>query len=109
MKGLITLLGARQVRRRTIALTALLVLVAGAVAVAAPGGLLTPGGGGPQPGLTTAGPVSPSNGFPDWYRDVNGTDLAPGDNAQDPNCGGAGPPPGPTGPAPLPGKQPRAV
>jgi hypothetical protein len=106
MKGLITLLGARQVRRRTIALTALLVLVAGAVAVAAPGGLLTPGGGGPQPGLTTAGPVSPSNGFPDWYRDVNGVDLAPCDNAQDPNCGGAVPTPDPTAPTAFPDNYP---
>jgi hypothetical protein len=74
--------------RKTVGLTAMLVLVVGAVAVAAPGGLLTPGSGGPQ-GLVQAGPVSPTHGFPDWYRDTNGIDLAPCLDPQDPNCGGA--------------------
>src|SRR4051794_35139372 len=98
MLRLVTLFRAARARRKTVVLTTFFLLVAGAVAMAAPGGLLTPGGGGPQPGLTTAGPVNPSNGFPDWYRDVNGIDLAPCDNAQDPNCGGAVPTPDPTAP-----------
>src|SRR4051794_20225792 len=44
------ILGLRTAGRRTklIALTAFLVLAAGAVAVAAPNGLMTPGSGGPQ-------------------------------------------------------------
>ena len=88
MKGFIGLRRARRLRRRTIGLTALLILAAGAVAVAAPSGLLTPGSGGPQ-GLVAAGPVNPANGFPDWYRDTNGLDLAPCLDPQDPNCGGA--------------------
>jgi hypothetical protein len=88
MKGFISVLSARRLRRRTVGLTAVLVLVAGAVAVAAPSGLLTPGKGGPQ-GLIEAGPVNPAHGFPDWYRDTNGVDLAPCLDPQDPNCGGA--------------------
>ena len=37
----------------------------------------------------TVGPVNPSNGFPDWYRDTNGVDLAPCVDPQDAFCGGA--------------------
>ena len=66
----------------------LLVLTAGAVAIAAPTGILTPGTGGPQ-GIVTVGPVNPSNGFPDWYRDTNGVDLMPCVDPQDKFCGGA--------------------
>ena len=58
-----------------IGLSVILVLAAGAVAIAAPSGILTPGTGGPQ-GIVTVGPVNPSNGFPDWYRDTNGVDLS---------------------------------
>jgi hypothetical protein len=65
-----------------IAITAFLVLAAGAVAIAAPSGLLTPNSVGPQ-GLVAVGPVNASNGFPDWYRDTNGTDLMPCADPQD--------------------------
>jgi hypothetical protein len=66
----------------------LLVLAAGAVAIAAPSGLLTPNSAGPQ-GVVAVGPVNASNGFPDWYRDTNGVDLMPCNDAQDKYCGGA--------------------
>jgi len=74
--------------RSTLGLTAALVLVAGAVAVAAPSGVFTAGKSGPQ-GLVAVGPVNPTHGFPDWYRDTNGTDLTPCVDPQDPYCGGA--------------------
>jgi hypothetical protein len=84
------ILGLRKAGRRTklMGLTAFLVLAAGAVAVAAPSGLLTPNSGGPQ-GLVAVGPVNASNGFPDWYRDTNGVDLMPCVDPQDQFCGGA--------------------
>ena len=65
-----------------------LVLTAGAVAIAAPSGIFNAGSGGPQ-GLVAVGPVNPANGFPDWYRDTNGVELAPCIDPKDPNCGGA--------------------
>ena len=68
MNRVVDLLRAGRSRTKVVALAGLLVLAAGAVAVAAPSGLLTPGSGGPQ-GLVTVGPVNPNNGFPDWYRD----------------------------------------
>ena len=74
--------------RKVVLLATFLVLAAGAVAIAAPSGLLTPGAGGPQ-GLVAVGPVNASNGFPDWYRDTNGVDLMPCDDPQDKFCGGA--------------------
>jgi hypothetical protein len=74
--------------RKAIGLAALMLLVAGAVAIAAPNGLMTQTGAGPQ-GLVTNGPVNPANGFPDWFRDTNGIDLSPCMNPQDPYCGGA--------------------
>jgi hypothetical protein len=101
------ILGLRTAGRRTklMALTALLVLCAGAVAVAAPSGLLTQNSAGPQ-GLVAVGPVNASNGFPDWYRDVNGVDLMPCDDPQDKYCGGAVPAPDPTQPPTFPGNFP---
>ena len=87
MKRLITRLRGARMRTKVFGLSALLVLVAG-VAVAAPGGILTPGAGGPQ-GLTTVGPINPNHGFPDWYRDTNGVDLMPCDDPQIRNSGGA--------------------
>ncbi len=95
--------GLRKAGRRTklIGLTAVLVLAAGAVAVAAPSGLLTPGSSGPQ-GLVAVGPVNASNGFPDWYRDTNGVDLMPCYDAQDKFCGGAVGTPDPTAPLSVP-------
>jgi hypothetical protein len=89
------LLGAGRRRTKLIGLTAFLVLAAGAVAIAAPNGLLTQNSAGPQ-GLVAVGPVNASNGFPDWYRDVNGVDLMPCDDPQDKYCGGAVPAPDPT-------------
>src|SRR5215210_4454287 len=74
--------------RKVVALATLLVLCAGAVAIAAPSGILNAGSGGPQ-GLVAVGPVNPANGFPDWYRDTNGVELAPCVDPKDPNCGGA--------------------
>src|SRR3954451_3626315 len=99
--------GLLSARRRTkmIALTAFLVLAAGAVAIAAPNGLLTPGAAGPQ-GLVAVGHVNASNGFPDWYRDSNGVDLMPCDDPQDKYCGGAVPAPDPTQPPTFPGNFP---
>jgi hypothetical protein len=88
MIRLVGLFRAGRTRTKTIALATVLVLTAGAVAIAAPNGVFNPGTGGPQ-GLVTVGPVNPSNGFPDWYRDTNGIDLAPCVNPQDPFCGGA--------------------
>jgi hypothetical protein len=83
-------LGLLKAGRRTkmIGLTAILVLAAGAVAVAAPSGVFTQGTAGPQ-GLVAGGPVNASNGFPDWYRDTNGVDLMPCYDPQDKFCGGA--------------------
>ena len=88
MIRLVGLFRAGRTRTKTVALATVLVLTAGAVAIAAPSGVLNPGSGGPQ-GLVTVGPVNPSNGFPDWYRDTNGVDLAPCNDPQDKFCGGA--------------------
>ncbi|MEA2322985.1 MAG: hypothetical protein QOD81_2835 [Solirubrobacteraceae bacterium] len=88
MERLISVLTARRRRTKTVGLTGVIVLAIGAIAVAAPNGLLNPGSGGPQ-GVVAVGPVSPTHGFPDWYRDTNGTDLAPCLDPQDPYCGGA--------------------
>src|SRR5215210_4402973 len=71
--------------RKVVALATLLVLCAGAVAIAAPSGIFTAGSGGPQ-GLVAVGPVNPANGFPDWYRDTNGVELEPCIDPKDANC-----------------------
>src|SRR3954453_13487607 len=91
--------------RKVVVLATFLVLAVGAVAIAAPGGLLTPGASGPQ-GLVAVGPVNASNGFPDWFRDSNGVDLMPCDDPQDKYCGGAIPAPDPTQPPTFPGNFP---
>ena len=91
--------------RKVVFLATFLVLAAGAVAIAAPSGLLTPGSGGPQ-GLVAVGPVNAANGFPDWYRDTNGVDLMPCDDPTDKFCGGAVPAPDPTQPPSFPGNFP---
>jgi hypothetical protein len=91
--------------RKVVLLATFIVLAAGAVAVAAPNGLLTAGPAGPQ-GLVAVGPVNASNGFPDWYRDSNGIDLMPCDDPQDQYCGGAVPAPDPTQPPTFPGNFP---
>ena len=88
MNRVVGLLRAGRTRTKVIGLSVVLVLAAGAVAIAAPTGILTPGSGGPQ-GIVTVGPVNPNNGFPDWYRDTNGVDLAPCIDPQDKFCGGA--------------------
>jgi hypothetical protein len=75
-------------RTRAPMLATAVVLLTGTVAIAAPSGIFTEGSGGPQ-GLVAAGPVNAGHGFPDWYRDTNGTDLAPCIDPQDPYCGGA--------------------
>jgi hypothetical protein len=97
------ILGLLKAGRRTkvIGLTAFLVLAAGAVAIAAPSGILTQDSAGPQ-GLVAVGPVNASNGFPDWYRDSNGVDLMPCVDPQDKFCGGAVPAPDPTKPPTFP-------
>src|SRR4051794_28577348 len=87
--------------RKVVLLATFLVLAAGAVAIAAPSGLLTQNSAGPQ-GLVAVGPVNASNGFPDWYRDTNGVDLMPCDDPQDKYCGGAVPAPDPTQPPTFP-------
>src|SRR4051794_670698 len=76
------LLAAGSSRTKLVALTAFLVRAAGAVAIAAPNGLLTQNSAGPQ-GVVAVGPVNASNGFPDWYRDTNGVDLMPCNDPQD--------------------------
>jgi hypothetical protein len=91
--------------RKVVVLATFLVLAVGAVAIAAPSGLLTENSGGPQ-GLIAVGPVNASNGFPDWYRDTNGVDLMPCDDPQDKYCGGAVPAPDPTQPPTFPGNFP---
>src|SRR6185312_14696863 len=88
MNRVVDLLRAGRARKKVVGLTAFLLLAIGAVAIAAPSGLLTPGTGGPQ-GIVTVGPVNPNNGFPDWYRDTNGVDLQPCLDPQDKFCGGA--------------------
>jgi K319-like protein len=105
MNRLVGLLRAGRNRKKVVGLTALFLLALGAVAIAAPGGLLTPGSGGSQ-GITTVGPVNPSNGFPDWYRDSNGIDLQPCDDPQDKYCGGAVAAPDNTAPITFPGNFP---
>jgi hypothetical protein len=80
-------------RTKAVALSGVMVLAAGAVAIAAPTGSFTSSTAAPNPGLVAAGPVNGTFGFPDWYRDTNGTNLAPCWDAQDPNCGGAVPTP----------------
>src|SRR3954471_23673175 len=91
--------------RKVVVLATFLVLAVGAVAIAAPSGLLTENSGGPQ-GLIAVGPVNASNGFPDWYRDTNGVDLMPCDDPQDKYCGGAVPAPDPTQAPTFPGNFP---
>jgi hypothetical protein len=91
--------------RKIVALATFLVLAVGAVAIAAPSGLLTENSAGPQ-GLIAVGPVNASNGFPDWYRDTNGVDLMPCDDPQDQYCGGAVPAPDPTQAPTFPGNFP---
>src|ERR687885_78354 len=105
MHRILGLLRAGRTRTTMIGLTAILVLAAGAVAVAAPSGLLTPNSGGPQ-GLVAVGPVNASNGFPDWYRDTNGVDLMPCNDPQDKYCGGAVNAPDNTAPITFPGNFP---
>lgn len=92
--------------RKVVILATFLVLAAGAVAVAAPSGLLTPNSGGPQ-GVVAVGPVNASNGFPDWYRDTNGVDLMPCNDPQDKYCGGAVNAPDNTAPITFPGNFPQ--
>jgi hypothetical protein len=99
------LLGAGRRRTKLMGLTAFLVLAAGAVAVAAPSGVFNQGSAGPQ-GLVAVGPVNASNGFPDWYRDTNGVDLAPCVDPQDKYCGGAVAAPDNTAPITFPGNFP---
>jgi hypothetical protein len=91
------LMNAGRTRTKMIGLTVFLVLAAGAVAVAAPFGLLTPNSGGPQ-GLVAVGPVNATNGFPDWYRDTNGVDVMPCNDPQAKFCCGAVSAPDTTGP-----------
>src|SRR3954471_4294576 len=105
MHRILGLLGAGRRRTKLLGLTGFLVLAAGAVAVAAPSGLLTQDSAGPR-GLVAVGPVNASNGFPDWYRDTNGLDLMPCDDPQDKYCGGAVPAPDPTQPPTFPGNFP---
>src|SRR3954471_9411821 len=105
MHRILGLLGAGRRRTKLLGLTGFLVLAAGAVAVAAPSGLLTQDSAGPR-GLVAVGPVNASNGFPDWYRDTNGVDLMPCDDPQDKYCGGAVPAPDPTRPPTFPGNFP---
>src|SRR3954470_11783868 len=91
--------------RKVVVLATFLVLAVGAVAIAAPSGLLTENSAGPQ-GLIAVGPVNASNGFPDWYRDTNGVDLMPCNDPQDKYCGGAVPAPDPTQAPTFPGNFP---
>src|SRR3954453_8706262 len=105
MHRILGLLGAGRRRTKLLGLTGFLVLAPGAVAVAAPSGLLTQDSAGPR-GLVAVGPVNASNGFPDWYRDTNGLDLMPCDDPQDKYCGGAVPAPDPTQPPTFPGNFP---
>ena len=105
MNRLVGLLRAGRTRTKVIGLSVVLVLGAGAVAIAAPSGILTPGSGGPQ-GLVTVGPVNPNNGFPDWYRDTNGVDLQACNDPQDKFCGGAVAAPDNTAPITFPGNFP---
>jgi hypothetical protein len=88
MHRILGLLGAGRRRTKLLGLTGFLVLAAGAVAIAAPSGVFNQGSAGPQ-GLVAVGPVNATNGFPDWYRDTNGVDLAPCVDPQDKYCGGA--------------------
>jgi hypothetical protein len=56
--------------RRNIAfLTLLFVVGLAGVALAGPGGTIISHDPDPSEGLAKAGPVNPSTGFPDWYRD----------------------------------------
>jgi hypothetical protein len=105
MSRISRLLGAGSRRTKLVGLTAILVLAAGAVAIAAPAGLLTPNSAGPQ-GVVAVGPVNASNGFPDWYRDTNGVDLMPCNDPQDKYCGGAVNAPDNTAPIAFPGNFP---
>src|SRR3954465_1793487 len=91
--------------RKVVVLATFFVLAVGAVAIAAPSGLLTENSAGPQ-GLIAVGPVNASNGFPDWNRDKDGANLMPCDDPQDKYCGGAVPAPDPTQPPTFPGNFP---
>jgi hypothetical protein len=87
--------------RRSILFLALVMLlgIAG-VALAGPTGTFGPGTGADSPGLVKAGPVNPSHGFPDWYRDRNGEELEP---CLDPGAVCAAPPvPNPDAPVSFP-------
>jgi hypothetical protein len=89
-------------RLAVVALGALVVL--GGVAIAAPTGEFVSSTGA-KGGLVKAGPVSPANGFPAWYRDAKGLELEGCMSALDPNCG-AVPVPDPTQPPAFPGNFP---
>jgi hypothetical protein len=79
--------------RRSIAfLTLLFVIGLAGVALAGPGGAILGNDPDPSEGLAKAGPVNPSTGFPDWYRDKPGpgrpssTTLEPCLEPKNPMC-----------------------
>jgi hypothetical protein len=85
-------------KRRSIALLASTLLLGTAgISLAAPGGSIVGGADSTNNhnGLLKYGPVSPENGFPDWYRDKAGVELEGCFDARDPYCN-APPVPDPT-------------
>jgi hypothetical protein len=97
--------GRPRIRLALLLLSALLLVGVG-VAVAGPTGDFISSYGAAQRGLVAAGPVSPEDGFPDWYRDRNGIDLEGCKTNLDPLCGGAVPVPTPGDPTAFPGNFP---
>jgi hypothetical protein len=84
--------------RRSIALLAATMLLGTAgISLAAPGGSFVGGADSTNNhnGLTKYGPISPENGFPDWYKDKNDVYLEGCLDARDPYCN-APPVPDPT-------------
>src|SRR6185295_5626548 len=74
-------------KRRSIALlvTASLLGTA-AVAVAGPSGEWLEGGDQATGGIVKFGPINSVNGFPDWYRDVNGIEVEACLSSFEPKC-----------------------
>jgi hypothetical protein len=83
--------------RRSIAFLVLaLLLGSAAVAIAGPSGEWLEGGQQAAGGVVKFGPINPVNGFPDWYRDSNATEVEACLSNFDPMCNGPLEAPDPT-------------
>ena len=73
-------------RRRVALLVTASLLGTAAVAVAGPSGEWLEGGDQATGGIVKFGPINSVNGFPDWYRDVNGVEVEACLSSFEPKC-----------------------